>query len=79
MPKDRNKRRSLKIRQAQMPLTDLLIDMGQGDMQRLESGKTVWISPKAQKLVSVTVTTKEGLVTTKDLREPISMVEVGLG
>ncbi|MEM3064979.1 MAG: hypothetical protein QW177_06360 [Candidatus Nitrosotenuis sp.] len=65
-----------------MPLTELLIDMGQGDIQRLERlepGKTVWISPKAQKLVSVTVTTKEGLVATKDFREPISMVEVGPG
>lgn len=65
-----------------MPLTELLIDMGQGDVQRLDSlepGKTVWISPRAQKLVSVTVTTKEGLVATKDFREPISMVEVGPG
>ncbi|MEM2785941.1 MAG: hypothetical protein QXW37_05750 [Candidatus Nitrosotenuis sp.] len=65
-----------------MPLTELLIDMGQGDVQYLDSlepGKTVWISPKAQNLVSVTVTTKEGLVATKDFREPISMVEVGPG
>lgn len=65
-----------------MPLSELTIDMGQGDIQRLDSlepGKTVWLSPKAQNLVSVTVTTKEGLVATKDFREPISMVEVGPG
>jgi hypothetical protein len=63
-----------------LPLTELVVDMGEGDIQRiasLEPGKTVWVSPKAQNLVSVTLTTKEGIVATRDFREPITMVEVG--
>lgn len=56
--------------------------MGEGDIQHigiLEPGKTIWVSPKAQNLVSVTLTTKEGLSATRDFREPIAMVEVGPG
>jgi hypothetical protein len=64
------------------PLTDLVVDMGQGDIQRfedLEPGKTIWVSPKAQNLISVTLKTNEGLFATRDFREPITMVEVGPG
>lgn len=65
-----------------LPLTELAVDMGEGDIQRLDilaPGKTIWVSPKAQNLVSVKLTTKEGLVATRDFREPITMVEVGPG
>lgn len=65
-----------------LTLTELVVDMGEGDIQRfdrLEPGKTIWVSPKAQNLVSVTLTTHEGLVVTRDFREPIAMVEVGPG
>lgn len=65
-----------------LPLTELVVDMGEGDIQRfdsLEPGKTIWVSPRAQNLVSVTLTTNEGIVATRDFREPITMVEVGPG
>lgn len=65
-----------------LSLTELKVDMGEGDIQHidiLEPGKTTWVSPKAQNLVSVTLTTKEGLSATRDFREPITMVEVGPG
>jgi hypothetical protein len=63
-----------------LPLTDLVVSMGEGDIQRfdsLEPGKTIWVSPKAQNLISVTLITKEGVVATRHFREPITMVEVG--
>jgi hypothetical protein len=65
-----------------LPITELTVNMGEGDVQHidvLEPGKTIWVSPKAQNLVSVTLTTKEGLAATRDFREPITMVEVGPG
>jgi hypothetical protein len=65
-----------------LPLTELKVDMGEGDIQHIDvlaPGKTIWVSPKAQNLVSVTLTTKEGLAATRDFREPIIMVEVGPG
>lgn len=60
-----------------LPLTELIVDMGEGDVQsfeKLDPGKTIWVSPKAQNLVSVTVTSKEGLRAVQDFREPIGMV-----
>ena len=60
-----------------LPLTGLIVDMGEGDIQsfeKLDPGKTIWVSPKAQNLVSVTVTSKEGLKAVQDFREPIGMV-----
>lgn len=65
-----------------LPLTDLVVNIGEGDIQHFDSlapGKTIWVSPKAQNLISVTLTTKEGVVATRDFREPITMVEVGPG
>jgi hypothetical protein len=65
-----------------LPLTELKVDMGEGDIQQIDAlapGKTIWVSPKAQNLVSVTLTTREGLAATRDFREPITMVEVGPG
>ncbi len=65
-----------------LALTEIKIDMGEGDVQLIDilaPGKTIWISPKAQNLISVTLTTKEGLTATRDFREPIAMVEVGPG
>lgn len=65
-----------------LPLTELKVDMGEGDIQQIDTlapGKTIWVSPKAQNLVSVTLTTKEGLFAVRDFREPIAMVEVGPG
>ena len=63
-----------------LPLTELTADMGGGDIQfikKLDPGKTIWLSPKTQKLVSVTVTSKEGVKATKDFRQPSSMVAFG--
>lgn len=63
-------------------LTDLKVDFGEGDIQifnRLESGKTIWVSPKASILTTVTVTTGEGVILVKDFREPMSMVAFGPG
>jgi len=65
-----------------LALSEIKIDMGDGDIQHIDiltPGKTIWISPKAQNLISVTLTTKEGLVATQDFREPISIAEVGPG
>lgn len=56
--------------------------MGDGDIQHIDilaPGKTIWVSSKAQNLVSVTLITKKGLFATRDFREPITMVEVGPG
>jgi len=63
-------------------LTDLKVDFGEGDIQvfdRLEAGKTIWVSPKASILTTVTVTTDEGVMLIKDFREPMSMVAFGPG
>lgn len=63
-------------------LTDLKVDFGEGDVQsfaRLEAGKTIWVSPKASNLTTVTVTTSEGITLVKDFREPMSMVAFGPG
>lgn len=65
-----------------LPLTDITVNMGQGDIQsfaKLEPGKTVWVSPRAQNLVSVTVTSAEGVLQVQDFREPASMVAFGPG
>lgn len=51
--------------------------LGEDDIQHIDilaPGKTIWVSPKAQNLVSVTLTTKEVLVATRDFRESITMV-----
>jgi len=63
-------------------LTDLRVDFGEGDIQvfnKLEAGKTIWISPKASILTTVTVTTSEGITLVKDFREPVGMVAFGPG
>ena len=63
-----------------LALTELKVDMGAGDIQfieKLDPGKTIWLSPKAQELVSITATTKEGVKVTKDFRQPVSMVAFG--
>lgn len=63
-------------------LTDLRVDFGDGDIQffnKLEAGKTIWISPKASILTTVTVTTSEGITLVKDFREPVGMVAFGPG
>ncbi|MGQ0376166.1 MAG: hypothetical protein ACT4OW_01510 [Nitrososphaerota archaeon] len=63
-------------------LTDLKVDFGQGDIQvfnKLEAGKTIWVSPKASSLTTVTITTHEGITLVKDFREPMSMVAFGPG
>lgn len=63
-------------------LTDLKVNFGEGDVQsfaRLESGKTIWVSPKASSLTTVTVTTSEGITLVKYFREPVSMVAFGPG
>lgn len=63
-------------------LTDLRVDFGEGDVQffsKLEAGKTIWVSPKASSLTTVTVTASEGIVLVKDFREPIGMVAFGPG
>jgi hypothetical protein len=63
-------------------LTDLRIDFGEGDVQvfnKLEAGKTIWVSPKASSLTTVSVTTSEGLTLVKDFREPVGMVAFGPG
>lgn len=63
-------------------LTDLRVDFGEDDIQffnKLEAGKTIWISPKASILTTVTVTTSEGITLVKDFREPVGMVAFGPG
>ncbi len=63
-------------------LTDLRVDFGEGDVQvfsKLEAGKTIWVSPKASSLTTVTVTTSEGITLVKDFREPVGMVAFGPG
>jgi hypothetical protein len=65
-----------------LALTDLRVDFGEGDIQvfnKLESGKTIWVSPKASSLTTVTVTTSEGITLVKDFREPVGMVAFGPG
>lgn len=65
-----------------LPLTELTVNMGQGDIQffkKLEPGKTIWVSPRAENLVMVTVTTKEGIISIKNFREPLGMVKFGPG
>lgn len=63
-----------------LALTELAIDFGEGDVQffkNLESGYTLWVSPRAQNLGTVTVTSKEGIHIVKDFRQPMSMVAFG--
>lgn len=63
-------------------LTDLKVNFGEGDVQsfaRLEAGKTIWVSPKASSLTTVTVTTSEEITLVKYFREPVSMVAFGPG
>lgn len=65
-----------------LALTNIRVDFGEGDIQvfnKLEAGKTIWISPKASILTTVTVTTSEGITLVKDFREPIGMVAFGPG
>jgi len=65
-----------------LALTNIRVDFGEGDIQvfnKLEAGKTIWISPKASILTTVTVTTSEGITLVKDFREPIGMVAFGQG
>jgi hypothetical protein len=63
-----------------LPVTGLSVNMGGVDIQffdKLEPGKTIWISPRAETLETITVSTREGVFVTKDFREPISMVAFG--
>jgi len=65
-----------------LALTELKVDFGEGDIQvfnKLEAGKTIWVSPKASILTTVTVTTNEGIMLVKDFREPVGMVAFGPG
>lgn len=65
-----------------LPLTELTVNMGEGDIQsfkKLDPGQTIWVSPKAQNLQSVTVTSNEGIRVIKDFREPMGMVAFGPG
>ena len=65
-----------------LPVTGLSVNMGSGDIQffdRLEPGKTIWVSPRAETLATVTVSTREGVFVIKDFREPASMVAFGPG
>lgn len=64
------------------PVTGLSVNMGTGDIQffdKLEPGKTIWVSPQAETLATVTVSTREGVFVIKDFREPASMVAFGPG
>lgn len=63
-------------------VTDLRVDFGEGDIQvfsKLEAGKTIWVSPRASSLTTVSVTTSEGVTLVKDFREPVGMVAFGPG
>lgn len=65
-----------------LPVTGLSVNMGTGDIQffdKLEPGKTIWVSPRAETLATVTVSTREGVFVIKDFREPASMVAFGPG
>ena len=65
-----------------LPLTKLTVNMGSGDVQffeKLEPGKTIWVSPNAEMLSSVTVTSAEGVLVVKDFHQPVSMVAFGPG
>lgn len=65
-----------------LPLTKLSVNMGAGDVQffeKLEPGNTIWVSPKAEVLSSVTVTSAEGVLIVKDFHQPVSMVAFGPG
>ena len=65
-----------------LPLTKLTVNMGSGDIQffeKLEPGKTIWVSPNAEMLSSVTVTSAEGVLVVKDFHQPVSMVAFGPG
>ena len=50
------------------PLTDVVVDMGPDDVQRISSiapGKWVLVSPKSINISKVTITTSEGISVTK--------------
>lgn len=59
-----------------MALTNLTISMNGSVIQKLdmlEPGETTSISPDAEKLGAVTVTTSEGLSVTKEFRTPLGL------
>ena len=54
------------------PLTDVVVDMGPDDIQRISSiapGEWVLVSPKSVNISKVTVTTNEGISVTKYINQ----------
>ena len=52
------------------PLTDVVVDMGPDDVQRISRigpGEWVLVSPKSVNISKVTITTSEGITVTKDI------------